>query len=81
MKLLIFPEGTRRNNGEIHAFKKGAFYIAIRNQLPIIPVVFSSYYNFLSNEEKRFDSGKSFFYINIKFYLCIKINIKIQINN
>ncbi|XP_043801507.1 1-acyl-sn-glycerol-3-phosphate acyltransferase beta-like isoform X2 [Apis laboriosa] len=58
MKLLIFPEGTRRNNGEIHAFKKGAFYIAIRNQLPIIPVVFSSYYNFLSNEEKRFDSGR-----------------------
>ncbi|XP_012344720.1 1-acyl-sn-glycerol-3-phosphate acyltransferase alpha [Apis florea] len=58
MKLLIFPEGTRRNNGKINAFKKGAFYIAIRNQLPIIPLVFSSYYYFLSNEEKRFDSGR-----------------------
>lgn len=81
MKLIIFPEGTRRNNGEINAFKKGAFHIAIRSQLPIIPVVFSSYYYFLSNEEKRFDSGKSFFYINIKFYLCVKINIKIQIIN
>lgn len=58
MKLIIFPEGTRRNNGEINAFKKGAFHIAIRSQLPIIPVVFSSYYYFLSNEEKRFDSGR-----------------------
>ncbi|XP_015181376.1 PREDICTED: 1-acyl-sn-glycerol-3-phosphate acyltransferase alpha [Polistes dominula] len=56
-KLWIFPEGTRRNTGEIHPFKKGAFYAAINAQLPILPVVFSSYY-FLSNKEKRFDSGR-----------------------
>ncbi|GAB1866424.1 1-acyl-sn-glycerol-3-phosphate acyltransferase [Camponotus japonicus] len=57
MKLWIFPEGTRHNTGEIHPFKKGAFHIAITSQLPILPVVFSSYY-FLSAEEKRFDSGR-----------------------
>lgn len=57
VKLWIFPEGTRHNTGEIHPFKKGAFHMAIRSQLPILPVVFSSYY-FLSAEEKRFDSGK-----------------------
>lgn len=57
IKLWIFPEGTRHNTGEIHPFKKGAFHVAIRSQLPILPVVFSSYY-FLSAEEKRFDSGK-----------------------
>ncbi|KAL6439772.1 hypothetical protein ACFW04_004066 [Cataglyphis niger] len=56
IKLWIFPEGTRHNTGEIHPFKKGAFHVAIRSQLPILPVVFSSYY-FLSAEEKRFDSG------------------------
>ncbi|KAK2584649.1 hypothetical protein KPH14_006996 [Odynerus spinipes] len=55
-KLWIFPEGTRHNTGEVHPFKKGAFHAAINAQLPILPVVFSSYY-FLSNEEKRFDSG------------------------
>ncbi|KAI4501182.1 hypothetical protein M0802_003555 [Mischocyttarus mexicanus] len=55
-KLWIFPEGTRHNTGEIHPFKKGAFYAAINAQLPILPVVFSSYY-FLSNKEKIFDSG------------------------
>ncbi|XP_020288132.1 1-acyl-sn-glycerol-3-phosphate acyltransferase alpha isoform X1 [Pseudomyrmex gracilis] len=57
IKLWIFPEGTRHNTGEIHPFKKGAFHVAIRSQLPILPVVYSSYY-FLSAEEKRFDAGR-----------------------
>ncbi|XP_066587088.1 1-acyl-sn-glycerol-3-phosphate acyltransferase alpha [Prorops nasuta] len=57
IKLWIFPEGTRRNTGEIHPYKKGAFHVAISSQLPILPVVFSSYY-FLSKEEKRLDSGR-----------------------
>ncbi|KAK1117361.1 hypothetical protein K0M31_016733 [Melipona bicolor] len=57
IKLWIFPEGTRRNTGKIHPFKKGAFHVAINAQLPILPVVFSSYY-FLSSKEKRFDAGR-----------------------
>ena len=57
IKLWIFPEGTRYNTGKIHPFKKGAFHVAITSQLPILPVVFSSYY-FLSSKEKRFDSGR-----------------------
>jgi lysophosphatidate acyltransferase len=39
-------------------FKKGAFHMAIQNQAPIIPVVFSSYYYFLRPKEKLFNSGK-----------------------
>ncbi|XP_043276380.1 1-acyl-sn-glycerol-3-phosphate acyltransferase alpha isoform X1 [Venturia canescens] len=57
IKLWIFPEGTRHNTGQIHPFKKGAFHVAINSQLPILPVVFSSYY-FLSKKEKRFDAGR-----------------------
>ncbi|KAJ8680848.1 hypothetical protein QAD02_016635 [Eretmocerus hayati] len=56
-KLWIFPEGTRRNTGEIHSFKKGAFHVAINAQLPILPVVYSSYY-FMSKSEKRLDAGR-----------------------
>ncbi|XP_050302384.1 1-acyl-sn-glycerol-3-phosphate acyltransferase alpha [Anthonomus grandis grandis] len=56
IKLWIFPEGTRRNTGEIHTFKKGAFHAAISNQLPVIPVVFSRYY-FLDRANKKFDQG------------------------
>ncbi|XP_046418947.1 1-acyl-sn-glycerol-3-phosphate acyltransferase alpha isoform X1 [Neodiprion virginianus] len=57
IKLWVFPEGTRHNTGEIHSFKKGAFHVAISSQLPILPVVFSSYY-FLSAKDKRFDPGR-----------------------
>nr|CAI5869864.1 unnamed protein product [Callosobruchus analis] len=57
IKLWVFPEGTRRNEGKIYPFKKGAFYMAISNQLPIVPVVYSRYY-FLDKETKRFDYGE-----------------------
>jgi 1-acyl-sn-glycerol-3-phosphate acyltransferase len=36
--LLIYPEGTRSKDGELHAFKKGAFRIAVDNGLPVVPI-------------------------------------------
>ncbi|CAG9815801.1 unnamed protein product [Phaedon cochleariae] len=56
IKLWVFPEGTRRNDGKIHSFKKGAFHMAITNKLPIVPVVYSRYY-FLDKTTKYFGSG------------------------
>lgn len=64
IKLWIFPEGTRRNTGEMHPFKKGAFHVAIAAQIPILPVVFSSYTTFLDDKKKNLTSGKlSFLYL------------------
>ncbi|XP_037935531.1 1-acyl-sn-glycerol-3-phosphate acyltransferase alpha [Teleopsis dalmanni] len=57
IKIWVFPEGTRRNTGEVHPFKKGAFYMAIDEQIPIIPVVFSSYISFLNDKKKILNSG------------------------
>ncbi|KDR16862.1 1-acyl-sn-glycerol-3-phosphate acyltransferase alpha isoform X1 [Zootermopsis nevadensis] len=56
MKMWVFPEGTRNNTGNILPFKKGAFHVAIAAQVPVLPVIFSSYY-FLDNNNKQFDSG------------------------
>lgn len=57
IKLWIFPEGTRRNTGEMHPFKKGAFHVAIAAQIPILPVVFSSYQTFLDDQKKNLTNG------------------------
>ena len=35
---LIYPEGTRSADGRLQAFKKGAFVMAIKAGVPIIPV-------------------------------------------
>ncbi|CAI5453070.1 unnamed protein product [Caenorhabditis angaria] len=57
LKLWIFPEGTRNRAGGLMPFKKGAFNIAIRAQLPIIPIVFSDYRPFYSKPGKYFKTN------------------------
>lgn len=39
--ILIAPEGTRCREGKLGSFKKGAFFMAIQTQSPILPVVYS----------------------------------------
>jgi len=36
--IMTFPEGTRSRKGEIKSFKQGAFYLAIKSGVPIVPV-------------------------------------------
>ena len=36
--VLLFPEGTRSDNGTVKAFKDGAFRLAIKTQCPVIPI-------------------------------------------
>lgn len=38
MPLVIFPEGGRTPDGEIKPFMPGAFFLAIRAQVDVIPV-------------------------------------------
>jgi 1-acyl-sn-glycerol-3-phosphate acyltransferase len=37
--LVVFPEGTRSRTGALLPFRKGAFVLAIRAGLPVVPVV------------------------------------------
>uniref|UniRef100_A0A8C4HJM3 1-acyl-sn-glycerol-3-phosphate acyltransferase n=1 Tax=Dicentrarchus labrax TaxID=13489 RepID=A0A8C4HJM3_DICLA len=57
IRLWVFPEGTRNQKGDLLPFKKGAFHLAVQAQVPIIPVVFSSYSSFYLRKEKQFNSG------------------------
>lgn len=37
--VVFFPEGGRSPNGEVQPFNEGAFQLAIREQVPILPIV------------------------------------------
>jgi 1-acyl-sn-glycerol-3-phosphate acyltransferase len=37
--ILMFPEGTRSVDGQVKAFKDGAFHLAIKKDVPVIPIV------------------------------------------
>lgn len=52
-KIFIYPEGTRNNKEDLLPFKKGAFIISKNVNVPIVPVVFSSYKPFYDYDTKK----------------------------
>ena len=47
--IMMFPEGTRSMDGNLKTFKHGAFTLALRNRLPILPIVVEGTANALPN--------------------------------
>jgi 1-acyl-sn-glycerol-3-phosphate acyltransferase len=47
MPLAIFPEGGRSRDGHLQAFMGGAFYMAIKAQAPVVPIVLVNTYELL----------------------------------
>ena len=55
--VLVFPEGTRTPDGKIGRFHKGAFYLAEKYQLDIIPLVLHGLNDVLPKEDLLLRKG------------------------
>jgi 1-acyl-sn-glycerol-3-phosphate acyltransferase len=54
MSLFIFPEGSRTPDGELKTFLAGAAYLAIRAQVPVVPIALSGVYDLLPMHASHF---------------------------
>lgn len=57
--LIVYPEGTRSRDGDLHPFKKGAFRMAIVTQLPVIPVTINGTWEVWPPGSKLFYGGNA----------------------
>lgn len=57
--LMFFAEGTRSRTGELLPLKKGAFRVAIDQQLPILPVTVTGTRNILPAKSLRIRPGRA----------------------
>lgn len=57
--LIVFAEGTRSRDGELHPFKKGAFRMAISTGLPVVPVTVNGTWEVWPPGSKIFYKGKA----------------------
>jgi 1-acyl-sn-glycerol-3-phosphate acyltransferase len=58
MPLFVFPEGGRTPTGELKAFLSGAAYLAIRAQVPLVPIALSGVYDLLPIHTRHFYPGE-----------------------
>lgn len=55
--VVMYPEGTRTSTGEIGAFKKGAFHLALDAGVDVVPVHIKGTYEFWSKKTMKITPG------------------------
>jgi 1-acyl-sn-glycerol-3-phosphate acyltransferase len=58
MPLFVFPEGGRTPTGELQNFLSGAAYLAIRAQVPLVPIALSGVYDLLPMGTRHLYAGE-----------------------
>jgi 1-acyl-sn-glycerol-3-phosphate acyltransferase len=54
--LLVFPEGTRSEDGVLRSFKNGGFYAAVRAGVPVVPVALDGTHRLM--KKHSLDTGR-----------------------
>lgn len=54
MPLLVFPEGGRTQDGELKPFLSGAAFLAIRAQVPLVPIALAGVFDLLPIHTNHF---------------------------
>ena len=55
--VLLFAEGTRTKDGKLQPFKRGAFNLAVRAGVPVVPVTINGSYRILPRQTFRVNPG------------------------
>ncbi|MGA2048135.1 MAG: lysophospholipid acyltransferase family protein [Terracidiphilus sp.] len=58
MPLFVFPEGGRTPDGQLQNFLSGAAYLAIRAQVPLVPIALSGVYDLLPIHTRHLYPGE-----------------------
>ena len=58
MPLFVFPEGGRTETGALKPFLSGAAYLAIRAQVPLVPIALSGVYDLLPIHTRHLYPGE-----------------------
>src|SRR5580692_6254813 len=58
MPLFVFPEGGRTPTGEMQSFLSGAAYLAIRAQVPLVPIALHGVYSLLPMHTRHLYPGE-----------------------
>jgi 1-acyl-sn-glycerol-3-phosphate acyltransferase len=58
MPLFVFPEGSRTPDGDLQTFLSGAAFLAIRAQVPLVPVALTGGYDLLPIHTRHFYPGE-----------------------
>ena len=57
--IVVFPEGSRSPDGQVKRFKKGAFVLALRAQVPVVPVAIQGSYEAFNKSDWRINPGST----------------------
>lgn len=67
---LIFPEGTRSLDGKIKSFHRGAFFLSIDSQTPIVPITIEGTYDLMPKGSRLTKKGT----VRVTFHKAVSVN-------